>query len=232
MTSSSEPTFITCLVFKATLSEKPEAVRLHIPSTNSAGLRTILLERYRMEHGLSRFEVPTAHGIYDFWYEATATIPNTLVERYLTGISNPFLERGLANLRNGTVAISFRRFSHNGITSFANNGWTSFPETAHTYRFPFKYVSLPFHEDAWRDELPKHLKETHHITSLATVPKIIFYLEGMYIWRRDDVDEEAQKAALNRHALAIMDRMAAFEKRQHLATVLEVWDGVLSSLDK
>lgn len=221
---------ITCLIFKATLTGKPEAVRLHTQPTNSAGIRTLLLERYRMEHGLSRFEVPTAHGIYDFWYEATATTPNSLVERYLMGTGNPFLERGLERLRHGNVAICFRQFSHNGITCFANNGWTTFPETAHTYSQPFKYVSFPFNEDDWREELPKHLGEVHHITSLATVHRIIFYLEGMYIWRRDDMDEGEQKAALSRHALAVQTRMESFEKRQHLATVLEVWDSVLSTI--
>ena len=228
--SAAEAPLITCLVFKATLTGKPEVVRLHTQSTNSAGIRTILLERYRMEHGLSRFEVPTAHGIYDFWYEATATTPNTFVERYLSETGNPFLERGLEHLRYGNFAVCFRRFAHNGITCFANNGWTTFPETSHTYWQPFKYVEFPFKEDDWREELPKHLAETHVISSLATLPKIIFYLEGMYVWRRNDVEEDAQKAALNRHALAVQARMASFGKRQHLATVLEIWDGVLSTI--
>lgn len=220
---------ITCLILKALPSGKGESVCLQTQSTHSAGLRTLFLERYNMGHRLERFEVPTNEGIYDIWHEGSSSTPNTFVARYLTGTGNPFLERGLARIRNGTVAICFRRFAHSGITGFTNNGWTTFSETSHAYSIPFKYVPFVFDYRDWREELPKHLATTHRITSLATLPKIIFYLEGMYLWKRDDVEESAQKELLARHAMTVLARMEAFEKRQHLATVLEVWDAALAS---
>lgn len=228
-TESSLP-LITCLIFKATLSGKGEVVCLHTQPTHSAGLRTLFLERYNMGHRMDRFEVPTNEGIYDIWHEGSSTIPNTLVDRYLTATGNPFLERHLDRIRNGTVAICFRRFAHNGITAFANNGWTTFSESAHTYSQPFKYVPFVFDFRDWREELPKHLRTPYRITSLATVPKIMFYLEDLYLWKRDDVEEDAQKELLARHAATVLARMEAFGKRQHLATVLEVWDAALSSI--
>ena len=224
MTDDIQP--ITCIVLQIPRTIVRVVVN-HEGGDGSAKLRTMFLERYRIESP-DRFEVPTNEGIYDFWFSRSDTTPNPLVERHLVGISNPFLQQGLEkHFIGGNVAIAFRRFAHSGITHFLDNGIYKV-DPRHNHWPPVRYIPLPY--DDWLDGLVKHLGETHLITPLTTVPKIAFYLDFFYLWGRSDVDRDAQKELLQRHAERVKERLDSLGIDLRTATPVEKWKA-LSLID-